>query len=155
MEFKTSIVYVADDGTQFVTEAECKAYEEKTAKAKQAEKEEEERMFAEKEKRLRELNTEMDIIPLTEHTLDPELWYFRWFKVNNDEDYEFISSLVEWGRPSKPDQYPSYICLMCENDPSDLAYAEYSETFNNCIKEAKWFFKQFGYDCEITKKGDE
>lgn len=152
MEFKTSIVYVADDGTQFVTEAECKAYEEKTAKAK-AEREEEERTLAEKKKRLKEMSTEMDIVPLTEHTLDPELWYFRWFKVNNEDDYEFIDSIVEYGT-KKPDQYPAYICLESEDDPLETAYAEYSDTLENSITEAKWFFKQFGYDCEITKKGE-
>ena len=150
MEFKTSIVYVADDGTQFVTEAECKAYEEKTAKVK-AEREEEERMLAEEKKRLRELNTVIDIIPLTEHTLDPELWYFRWFKVNNEDDYKFIDSIVEYGT-TKPDQYPAYICLESEDDPLETVSATYADKLRASIEEAKWFFKQFGYDCVITKK---
>lgn len=141
---KTVYFYEADDGKQFDNEEECIAYE----------KEQKEKERDKKEERLRNLGVNLDMIPLTEHTLDPDSWYFRWVKLNNKEDFEFVNSLVANGI-MEPEQYPRYICLESESDPFDYLCAEYAETLEASIREAKWFFKQFGYKCEITKKGDD
>lgn len=152
MERKLITAYVAADGKEFVTEAECIAYEKELEEQKRREEDERKRVQETKEKFL-SLYTGIECIPSCEHDLSEDCWYFQWFVLNSDDDYNFICDHAFYGFP-KPDQYPAYVCLEGESDPldDDQLWAEYIVTLKQCISETKQFFKQFGLKVEFHKE---
>ena len=98
-----------------------------------------------------------DFIPLNEHCLIPERWYFTWFKVNNKKELMLIEKYV---RDTVSDlKYPTYVCVEGTDeffsDNIDINGGDYIITLNSNITEAKWFFKQFGMEIEITEEKGE
>lgn len=149
-------VYEAVDGTKFNTKEACMEYETELSRKN---KEDDERIAEVKKdaEKLREMVLPDDFIPLNEHYLDPDNWYFTWFKVNNDEELMLIDKYVS---DTVFDlKYPTYVCVESESeffsDDGDINGGGYIITLNSNIAEAKWFFKQFGMEIEITKEKGE
>lgn len=150
MERKLITAYVAADGKEFMVEADCIAYEKNLEEQRKREEDDRERERFEREKLL-SMDTGKVFMPLSEHQLDEEVWYFRWFRLNNKDDYDFICDLVTYGIV-EPEQYPAYVCLEGEGDPIEYLGSEYSLTLEQCISETEWFFKQFGLKVEFHKE---
>lgn len=154
----TNVMYEAFDGTKFDTVTECCEYEKKHGEEAQKEKERIRKVKADVEK-LREMVLPHDIVPLCEHSLDPESWWFPWFKVNNDEEAELLNEYV--GVDSVPKlNYPAYVCVesdydFFQNEEKGYIGGEYAVTLDQCIYEAEWFFEQFGLEMTLTKKGEQ
>lgn len=154
----TKVMYEAFDGTKFDTVTECCEYEKKHNEEAQKEKERIEKVKADIEN-LRKMALPHYMIPLCEHSLDPKSWWFTWFKVNNDEEAELLDEYVGYDSVSKLN-YPAYICVESEyeffqNVEKGNVGGEYAVTLDDCIKEVKWFFEQFGLEMALTKKGEQ
>lgn len=140
--------YEAFDGKIFVNKKDCEKYEDrKRREADQAH---------EDYKRLFEMKVN-EVIPLCEHTLNFESWYFNWFKVNNKEDLELINRHIK-EEILEVHHFPSYVCIESSIDIWNHSnrkmnhIGEYGATFEKCIVDAKYFFNEFGYDIEIKKR---
>lgn len=148
----TKVMYEAFDGTKFDTVTECCEYE------KQKEKERIEKVKADVEN-LRKMALPHYMIPLGEHSLDPENWWFSWFKVNNDKEAELLDEYVRCENVSELN-YPAYVCVesyydFFQNEEKGYIGGEYAVTLDQCINEAKFFFEQFGLEMTLTKKGEQ
>jgi hypothetical protein len=77
------------DGTRFNSKYECENYEYEL-KQKELEKSDEYKRKKADIKRLKEMVIVFNGIPINEYDLDPDYWYFTWFKVNNDEDVNLL-----------------------------------------------------------------
>ena len=103
-EIRTQIqevpVYIADDGTEFNTEAECWEYEVQNKRKTQIEK-------AEK-LRITELD---DVIPLINE--DTSVAYvYRWYKLTNKKDFKIVDEAYNCGWDfAEPLKYPSIMCV--------------------------------------------
>ena len=151
-------IYEAMDGRKFYTKLECEKYELELFELKQKELEESDEYKRKKAdiKRLREISINFYGIPINEYHLDPDCWYFTWFKVNNDEDVNLLQEYVD-ENIGYPASYPSYICVESEEEffydekTCDVG-GQYALLFDSCIREVKWFFGKFGYDVQITER---
>lgn len=148
----TKVMYEAFDGTKFDDVAECYEYEA------QKEKDRIEKVKADVEN-LRKMALPHYMFPICEHSLDPESWWFTWFKVNNDEEAELLDKYVVCDSVSELN-YPAYVCVesyydFFQNEEKGYIGGEYAVTLDDCIKEVKWFFEQFGLEMTLTKKGEQ
>ena len=148
-------VYEAMDGRRFYTKFECEKYELELKQRELEESDEYKRKKVEINK-LKEMCINFYGIPIIEHCLDPDCWYFTWFKVNNDEDFNLLQEYVD-DDIGYPTSYPSYVCVESEaeffyNEKTCDVGGQYAILLDDCIKEAKWFFDKFGYDVQITKR---
>ena len=140
-EIKTQIqevpVYIADDGTEFNAEAECRDYENK--RKAQIEKAEKLRI------------TELDnVIPLINE--DTSVAYvYRWYKLTNENDFKIVDEAYNgsWDF-TEPLKYPS---IMCVESYMEEYYGEaYSYLLSECKQAAEKFWKQMGYKVTIEKE---
>ena len=78
--------------------------------------------------RLMGLYTGIERVPSCEHYFTEEDAYFKWFRINNKDDFSFVRELVVYGGLTEPSQYPAYVCLIGESDPldDDQLCAEYA-----------------------------
>lgn len=149
--------YEAFDGKRFDNAYDCSRYEKRCEQEK-FENSDEYKRKKEDFKRLNEMVIVFSGIPINEHYLDPDCWYFTWFKVDNNEDAELLDEYVDNGISiSDIKKYPTYICVESEReffyDEEELDFGgEYAITLDECIKETEWFFDKFGYNAQITER---
>lgn len=153
----TKVMYEAFDGSKFDTATECYEYENKHSEEARKEKERIDGIKADV-KRLKEMMLPDDIVPICEHYLDPENWWFNWFKVNNDEEAELLDKYVTYG--DMPEcRYPAYVCVESAYDfyqdvEQGNVGGDYIVTLDECIQETKSFFEEFGIRVTLTKDGE-
>ena len=133
--------FVAEDGTEFITEKECKDYEEKQIfKA----------LIEEAEKlRITELD---EHLPLSNDGLANEYNTFRWYKLNNETDFETVNKA--YGNSlNEPKSYPE---IMCVETIGYEAYMDdaYSYNMETCKKITESFWKELGYEINFRKVGE-
>ena len=133
--------FVAEDGTEFITEKECKDYEEKQIfKA----------LIEEAEKlRITELD---EHLPLSNDGLANEYNTFRWYKLNNETDFETVNKA--YGNSlNVPESYPE---IMCVETVGYEAYMDdaYSYNMGTCKKITESFWKELGYEINFRKVGE-
>lgn len=148
-------IYEANDGKTFNDRYDCERYEE-MCEQKEYEKSDEYRRKKADIKRLKEMSVAFSGIPINEYDLDPDYWYFTWFKVNNDEDVNLLQEYVD-DNIGYPASYPSYVCVESEeeffrNEKTCDVGGQYTLLLDSCIRKAKWFFDKFGYDVQITER---
>ena len=123
--------FVAEDGTEFTTEKECKDYEEKQIfKA----------LIEEAEKlRIEEMDED---IPLSNDGLMNECNTFRWYKLDNEADFETLNKAYG-NELSKPEHFPE---VMCVETVGYEAYMDdaYSYNMETCKKITESFWKELG-----------
>ena len=132
--------FVAEDGTEFTTEKECKDYEEKQIfKA----------LIEEAEKlRIEEMDED---IPLSDDGLMNECNTFRWYKLKNEADFETLNKAYGNGL-SKPEHFPE---VMCVETVGYEAYMDdaYSYDMTTCRTITENFWKKLGYKVTFEKVG--
>lgn len=148
MEIKTEKImvenfvtsYVADDGKEFPSERECKEHEERQAKYKYIE--------AAEKLRIKEMD---DQIPLSDDGMMSDTNSYRWYRLNNKEDYDMVNmaygdSFVE------PKSYPEIMCVETVGYKIylDDAYYYYMAT---CKTITENFWKKLGYQVTFKKIG--
>ena len=98
-----------------------------------------------------------DVAPITETDLSDN-WVFRWFKIDNKEQLDFLSQFVDNGA-DYVEKFPTYVCV--ETDTNEHGYfMEASEkttgnwmySLDTCIRETDRFFNRFGYKVTIEKE---
>ena len=133
--------FVAEDGTEFRTESECKDYETK--------------QFS---KYLIEAAAKLRITELDEHLqlfsdgLMNENNTFRWYKLNNETDFETVNKA--YGNSlNVPESYPE---IMCVETVGYEAYMDdaYSYNMKTCKKITESFWKELGYEINFRKVGE-
>lgn len=125
------ISYVADDGTEFRTESECKDYEVKQFSKNLIE--------AAEKLRIKELD---EHLPLSNDGLMNENNTFRWYKLNNEADFETVNKA--YGNSlNVPESYPE---IMCVETVGYEAYMDdaYNYNMETCKKITESFWKELG-----------
>ena len=137
---QTVTLYVAEDGTEFKSEHECRKYEE--AKALE--------VFIEKAEVLR-IKEFDDYLPLTCNGLTDDCNVFRWYKLESKEDFDIVESAYGYRSCfSKPNSYPEVMCVETVGfEPyEDDSYNYNMEEIKGVTKE---FWKMLGYNVEFEK----
>ncbi len=132
------ISYIADDGTEFKTEKECKGYEQKKIFKELIE--------AAEKLRIAELDEQM---PLSDDGLMNENNTFRWYKLKNKEDFETVDKA--YGNALRePKIYPE---VMCVETCGYEAYMDdaYSYDMTTCKEITENFWKKLGYKVAIEQ----
>ena len=127
-------IYIANDGKEFLTEAECLEYEEYLEATKAAEK-------------LEILDLEC-LIPINNNG-EPN-WEndFKWYEVKNYADFDAINraygqSFIE------PENYPEIICVERHNDYDDESYIYYMSDMKEVTES---FWRRLGYKVTFEKE---
>ena len=137
----TETKYIADDGRKFASEKECKDYE----------KSEKRKNFIEEAEKLRIKDLE-DLMPLV---LDETLEYheYRWYKLQNKNDYNILSETYSGIYFDEPASYPAIMCVetydyYCDEYDGDA----YSFTLDKCKEDTIKFWERQGYKVTIKKE---
>ena len=135
----TKTVYVAFDGTEYNDFYECKHYEEL-------------KFREQREKPLRKyrVNELDDQIPINIDASFSEVNDYRWFKVYDEDEFKELDHLLGDKGLEKPETYPGYICIECENYECDGWDTDYSYTLDESIKVTKTYFEKFGIRVEFV-----
>lgn len=137
-------VYIAEDGTEFETERECKRYEQNVIR----------------ERQLKLLDKFMcheleDLIPIHYDASFSEFCNYTWFKADNEEELNELEELLgeklraNWVENT----FPFYICIETEDEFSGWA-SEYQYTLDESKQIAQNYFKKFGLEIEFKRKED-
>lgn len=133
--------YIADDGREFASEEKCKDYE----------RQKERKCFIEKAEKLRIKELE-DSIPLV---LDETMEYheYRWYRLQNENDYNILSEAYSGNYFDKPVSYPVTMCVetydyYCDEYDGDA----YSFTLDQCKEDTIKFWERQGYKVTIEKE---
>ena len=134
-------IYIAEDGTEFDTKQKCSSYEFRKKKEKLIE--------ATEKLRIEDLD---EVIPLVDSEIS-ENNMFRWYKVNNKDDYEVLKKACVGcytNLTKEPKNYPEIICLeMC--DYEEFRGCIYDYTLSECKTTTENFWKNFGYKVTIER----
>lgn len=137
----TETKYIADDGRTFASEKECNDYE----------KQKERKGFIEEAEKLRIKGLE-NLMPLIlDETMENH--EYRWYKVQNENDYNIISAAYNDDYFNEPVTYPAIMCIetydyYCDNYDGDA----YSLTLDDCKKDTISFWEKQGYRVVIEKE---
>lgn len=142
-EIRTQIqeipVYIADDGTEFNTKAECWEYEVQNKRKAQIEKA--------KKLRITELD---DVMPL----VDEEMYIndtYIWYKLTNENDFKIVAEAYDGSRNfTEPLKYPSIMCV--ESQIGEYYGDTYNYLLSDCKLATECFWKQMGYKVTIEKE---
>lgn len=137
----TETKYIADDGKEFSSVRDCEQYE----------KAEKRKIFIEKAEKLRIKELE-DLMPLV---LDETMEHheYRWYKLQNENDYNILSEAYSGNYFGKPVSYPIIMCVetydyYCDEYDGDA----YSFTLEQCKEDTIKFWKRQGYKVTIEKE---
>lgn len=137
----TETKYIADDGREFASEKECKDYE----------RQKERKCFIEEAEKLRIKELE-DSMPLV---LDETMEYheYRWYRLQNENDYNILSEAYSGNYFDKPVSYPVTMCVetydyYCDEYDGDA----YSFTLDQCKEDTIKFWERQGYKVTIEKE---
>lgn len=139
MKIKKQVIYtyIAEDGKEFDSQADCVLHEKELAHEKSIEE-------AEK-LRIKELD---GLIPLSNDGLMNECSIFRWYKLKSGEDFDILEKA--YGSIfGEPEQYPDIVCIetvgyeLYEDD-------SYSYNMETCKEVTERYWKKLGY--EVTFK---
>ncbi len=142
-EIRTQIqevpVYIADDGTEFNTEAECWDYEVENENKSKIEKAEKLRII------------ELDnVMPLINKELYEDHTYI-WYKLTNENDFRSVNeAYLDGWNFAKPLKYPSIMCV--KSDTGDYYGNAYNYLLSDCKQATEKFWKQMGYKVTIEKE---
>ena len=135
------ITYIAKDGTEFANMQECKKYE--TAQEHEKSIEAAEKLL------IPELN---EHLPLSNDGLMNENNTFRWYKLNNESDFQTVNKA--YGNSlSAPERYPEIICVETVGYEAYMDDA-YSYNMETCKKITENFWKELGYEINFKKIGE-
>lgn len=137
-------VYIAEDGTEFDNQKACEKHEIYSAIDKVSEE-------------VEPLEMDFCATPLNyDGYADEE--YCRWFKVNDDEDYQKLLNYYRTRTENevvidKPLSYPSVICVSEDGWYSDPYESEnaFGYTLDDMKNVAKEFFGHFGIEVSFKK----
>lgn len=124
--------FIAEDGTEFTTEKECKYYEEMqilNALIEEAEK-----------LRIEEMD---EYIPLSNDGLMNKCNTFRWYKLENETDFETLNRAYG-NELRKPEHFPEVMCVETVGYESYMDDA-YSYDMTTCRTITENFWKKLGY----------
>ena len=137
----TETKYIADDGREFASEKECKDYE----------KAEKRKVFIDKADKLRIRELE-DSMPLV---LDETMEHheYRWYKLQNENDYNILSKAYSGNYFGEPASYPVIMCVetydyYCDDYDGDA----YNFTLDKCKEDTIKFWEKQGYKVKIEKE---
>lgn len=137
----TEIKYIADDGRKFASARDCEQYE----------KAEKRKTFIEEAEKLRIKELE-DLMPLV---LDETMEHheYRWYKLQNENDYNTLSEAYSENYFGKTTSYPVIMCVetydyYCDDYDGDA----YCFTLDKCKEDTIKFWKKQGYKVRIEKE---
>lgn len=128
--------YIAEDGTEFTSEVDCRKYEAKIQREIEY---------------LQVLNllvhdNETSKIPCDGgENYENHIW--EWYKVSNTEDLQRLNKF--FNTDAQVTTYPEFICIERGYDDE---HEGYSQTLSNCVDYVKDFFNDFGYTVDVTKQ---
>lgn len=130
--------YIANDGTEFLSESECREHEKNL----------ELKTFIEGAEKLRVKELD-DVIPIsTEAIINDNT--FLWYKLNNKQDFEILNKAYN-NSLYEPSVYPMFKCV--ENsyyNPYDSDYY-YDYDLCECKNITENFWNKFGYKVIFEK----
>ena len=135
---QTIKTYIAEDGTEFTSESECRDYEKMEMLDPR---------IAEAEKlRVPELD---GIAPLLTDGANPNNT-FRWYKLESEEDFETIKKACDITHLWEPDSYPELFCV------ETFGYEPYMDDgygypLTQCKEESLNFWNWMGYKVTFEK----
>ena len=137
----TETKYIADDGREFMSEKECKDYE----------KQKERKYIIEESEKLRIKEIE-DLMPLVlEETMEQR--EYRWYKLQNENDYNTLSEAYSENYFYEPASYPAIVCVETYDYYCDEYDGEaYNFTLDQCKQDTIKFWEQQGYKVRIEKE---
>lgn len=137
----TETKYIADDGREFTSARDCEQHE----------KAEKRKVFIDKAEKLRIKELE-DLMPLV---LDETMEHheYRWYKLQNENDYNILSEAYSGNYFGEPASYPVIMCVetydyYCDDYDVDA----YSFTLDKCKEDTIKFWKKQGYKVRIEKE---
>ena len=134
--------YIADDGTEFEYKDDCKTYERNLSLKKYIEKA--------NDMRIKELD---DVLPLDCNGDVGENNNFRWFPLNNKEDYNVVLKAYADGVLPMPKEYPTILCVESSSYYTEEYNSDcYGYLLEDIMADTKWFWEKLGYKVEITKQ---
>lgn len=132
-------LYVAEDGTEFENKWQCEDYEKRNGLGN---------LIANAEKlRIAELD---DCLPLSNDGLINDNNAFRWYRLENKEDFEAVHKAYGGYCFTEPKDYPEVICVeTCGYEPYiDDSYCYY---LTDCKIMTEEFWKSLGYKVVFEK----
>ena len=134
--------YIADDGKEFEYRFDCEKYEKYLSLKKYIEQAD--------NMRIKELD---DVLPLDCCGEVEENNNFRWFSLNNKEDYDIVSKAYDNDELPTPKEYPAILCV----ESSSYYFEEYNaDSYGYLLKDimadTKEFWARFGYEISFTEK---
>ena len=136
-------VYVADDGTEFNNEPDCKEYELTKIRT--------ERLAAIEKFRVFDLYNQ---IPLNDDSCFSEFNDYIWFRFNNEEEEKEFEEIMETVIRAGT-EYPKYFCIETENDFDEYAnVSDWTYNLEQSMNVAKRYFNMFGIDIEFKRRED-
>ncbi len=130
-------IYIAEDGKEFGTRADCERYEDKL---------QEQKVKAEAEKL--ELK-ELDIYPLDiDAQYISDAHSFAWYKVNNAEEFETILKAYNMDDFGYLKVYPETICVEHEGTWGRDAWLH---KLSDMKESTIYFWKKHGFDVEFKE----
>ena len=142
---KVITIYIANDGTEFESEYDCKKYEEELNKNKLRA----ERIAKAETLRIPELD---NVMPLCDEGMPNENNTYRWYKLETEDDYYALLDIYPC-YPHRAEQFPDIVCIEnCDCEPySDDAYAYYLSEIKRTTER---FWDRLGYKLTFEKKGE-
>lgn len=138
--------YVADDGTEFNFEQDCKCYEEKMIQNK--------KIQAAENLRIKKLD---EVVPISIGGEVNSDNIFIWYRIANEQDLETIleayASRYGYVEVGKPGKYPNVLCI------ETIGHEEYEDSsygywFDQMINDTKIFWKKLGYNVLLEKENN-
>ena len=135
---KTVNVYIANDGTEFMTISDCREYESRLQNDKREKID---------HKRIEELDS---CIPYMEYA-NPDSHDYFWYNIETEDELKMLNEAYYFVSDCDA-KLPEIICVEVEAS----SYMDYNSccywfTLSNMIEDLNIFFKNVGY--EIVKKG--
>lgn len=131
-------IYIAEDGKEFESKRECEKYEKQLLVEKYLD---------------RELN---DLIPIHYDSSFSDYNSYRWFKVNNKEEFDDLDEALSdngYYYLHEVKTYPNYICLESEDDYELNGWnTDYNYNLDESMEIAKAYFDLFGIEVEFKRK---
>ena len=135
-------IFIAEDGKEFTTEKECKAYEVLLQKQKTKK----ELIAAAEKLRIPDLD---EIVPLNTDANCSENNTFRWYRLNSIEDFNVFEAIYPYYL-SPPMEYPTIMCIEnCSQEPYE------DDGFSTTLEAIKHmtisFWDRLGYEVSLRK----
>lgn len=135
----TTTVYIADDGTEFIAERECRRHETLQKRLSLLDK-------------LKDIEHAASNCPPTDGYEFCENYYFDWYKPKTKEEIDVLNEVYD-EIDLKEDCLNKWICIEHENEVEDDCYSSnYTSTLDDSMNYVERLLSKLGYDIEFKER---